>query len=118
MTLITVAGNEADAGISCGRPPDAAIITGACQYFYNTLGRVPYLFIGDEVSFVEFADGWGGISFAAPFFAGKVALLAQQKSDITQDEVMTYFKNHAIKLTDKGTGYGYANLGEAIEQLS
>lgn len=115
LILCNSVGNESTGDWGGSIPYDQAIYIGACSLIKGKPKRDSYSSVTDELDFMQFTGLWSGTSFSSPYFAGMVALLCQVKPNITQDEVYTYFVNHAEDMQENGhdayTGYGLAKMG-------
>lgn len=73
-------------------------------------------------AFISFVGWNNGTSFSCPYMAGMVALLVERYGkDLTQEQVIEYFKAHCEDLGDEGYdkyyGYGLAMLGDVNEDF-
>ena len=71
-------------------------------------------------NFIDFRGWDSGTSFSAPYLAGKTALLIERYGDLTQEDVIQYWKDHVEDLDDEGydkyTGFGLPILGDVNEE--
>jgi len=101
---------------------DLAIYVQACHLdnkgkpvrdYYSSTG------ISDH-NFIDFRGWDAGTSFSAPYLAGKTALLVERYGDLTQEDVVQYWKDHAEDLDvegyDKYTGFGLPVFGDVDEK--
>lgn len=101
---------------------DLAIYVQACHLdnkgkpvrdYYSSTG------ISDH-NFIDFRGWDSGTSFSAPYLAGKTALLIERYGDLTQEDVIQYWKDHVEDLDDEGydkyTGFGLPILGDVNEE--
>lgn len=70
-------------------------------------------------NFIDFRGWDSGTSFSAPYLAGKTALLIERYGDLTQEQVIDYWKNHCEDLDNEGydirTGFGLPIFGDVNE---
>lgn len=119
LILCNAVGNEGTGDWGGSIPYDQAIYVGAASLIKGKPKRDYYSSVTKELDFMQFTGNWSGTSFSSPCLAGMAALLAQVKPSITQDEVYTYFVNHAEDMEANGpddyTGYGLAKMGSIDE---
>lgn len=109
LIIINSAGNDGDKGFDFSNR--VAWLIGAL--YLSTDGkpkRHGYSSTGKGLDFADFTERNGGTSCAAPYFAGKCALVLQKHPDMTPKQVYDYMKFCSMDLDIEGednkTGWG------------
>lgn len=134
--LIVISGTGNDgAGEVTAKYKNIAVKIGAAHFTINnnyTIPVVPSYSSYDtnkiDVDFAaltgtDFGDSSNsGTSFAAPFFAGQVALLFNRFGRLNQDKLLELLKKHTVDIVNEGidnkSGFGIVKMPEKIEVVN
>ena len=108
ISFYASAGNDGASGeAGSAIPEDVAMYVGACYIVppdYKERSMTSYSSLSHTTGIVDFSDFTGngeGTSFAAPYLAGKAALLIGRYGKLSQDEIYEYFKLNAVDIPTK-----------------
>lgn len=117
IIIVNSAGNDGDKEFDFSKR--VAWHIGALTLVKGKPKRTNYSSTGDGLDFMEFTARNGGTSCAAPYFAGKCALILQRHPEFTPTQVYDYAKFHSEDLEvdgeDHKTGWGLTVLPDIEE---